>query len=191
MLLVLSFGTLSLNLERRLRLREWIIMAYLFNERIFTEALAITEKWNFELAARKLIDSNPARWDSLRAEKAILDYQRYMAITKALDGIQLVPNGDIDEIWHMHILDTRAYMQDCDALFGGYLHHYPYFGMLGEENELQWFNVQAESEQLWHRLFNEPLYHNDSVAQKCPQACPCHVDQLSVSGVTSIFHKSA
>ncbi|MBF4254538.1 hypothetical protein EA007_27345, partial [Vibrio anguillarum] len=77
------------------------------------------------------------------------------------------------EIWHMHILDTRAYMRDCDTLFGEYLHHYPYFGMLGEENQRQWLDVQAQSEQLWQRLFDEPLYRNDSVAQKCPQVCPC------------------
>ena len=117
-----------------------------FNGHTFTEALTKTKKWNFELAIQKLIDSNPEQWNLERAEKAILDYQRYMAVTKALGGIQLVPNAGIDEIWHMHILDTRAYMQDCDALFGEYLHHYPYFGMLSEENQQQWVDVQAQSE---------------------------------------------
>ncbi|MBT2976022.1 hypothetical protein PN47_15045, partial [Vibrio anguillarum] len=143
------------------------------------------------LAIQKLIESSPERWDLVRTKKAVLDYQRYMAVTKALGGIQLVPNGDIDEIWHMHILDTRAYMRDCDTLFGEYLHHYPYFGMLGEENQRQWLDVQAQSEQLWQRLFDEPLYRNDSVAQKCPQVCPCHVDQISVGGSISAFTKSA
>lgn len=166
-------------------------MIYSFNEIMFKEALAKTQKWNFELAIQKLVEANSEQWNFVRAEKAVLDYQRYMAVTKALGGVQLVPNGDIDEIWHMHVLDTRAYMQDCDALFGEYLHHYPYFGMLGEENQQQWFDVQAQSEQFWQRLFNEPLYRNDSVAQKCPQACPCHVEQLSVGGTTSTFAKSA
>ncbi len=166
-------------------------MTHSFDEIMFTEALATTQKWNFELAIQKLVEANSEQWNFVRAEKAVLDYQRYMAVTKALGGVQLVPNGDIDEIWHMHVLDTRAYMQDCDALFGEYLHHYPYFGMLGEENQQQWFDVQAQSEQFWQRLFNEPLYRNDSVAQKCPQACPCHVEQLSVGGTTSTFAKSA
>ena len=162
-----------------------------FDELIFTEALAKTKTWNFELAVQKLVELNPEQWNLVRAAKAVLDYQRYMAVTKALGGVQLVPNGGIDEVWHMHILDTRAYMQDCDALFGEYLHHYPYFGMLGEENQQQWFDVQAQSAQLWLRLFNEPLYSNDSVAQKCPQVCPCHIEQLSVVGTTSAFTKSA
>ncbi|MBF4448402.1 hypothetical protein ERJ76_22590, partial [Vibrio anguillarum] len=160
-------------------------MKHSFDELVFTEALAIAKTWNFNLAIQKLIESSPERWDLVRTKKAVLDYQRYMAVTKALGGIQLVPNGDIDEIWHMHILDTRAYMRDCDTLFGEYLHHYPYFGMLGEENQRQWLDVQAQSEQLWQRLFDEPLYRNDSVAQKCPQVCPCHVDQISVGGSIS------
>lgn len=166
-------------------------MTYSFDEIIFTDALAETQKWNFELATKKIVESNPEQWDLVRAEKAVLDYQRYMAVTKALGGVQLVPNRDIDEIWHMHILDTRAYMQDCDALFGEYLHHFPYFGMLGEENKNQWLDVQAQSEQLWLSLFNESLYRSDSAAQKCPQACPCHVDQLNVGGTPLNFSKSA
>lgn len=166
-------------------------MTLLFDEFKFSEALTITKKWNFELAIQKLIELNPDKWDLDRAAKAVLDYQRYMSVTKALGGIQLVPNADIDEIWHMHILDTRAYMDDCNALFGEYLHHYPYFGMLGEENQQQWFDVQNQSEKLWQNLFNEALYSNDSVAQKCPQACPCHIDQLNVVGSTSVFIKSA
>ena len=62
-----------------------------FNKKIFTEALTKTKKWNFELAIQKLVESNPEQWDSVRANKAVLDYQRYMAVTKALGGIQLVP----------------------------------------------------------------------------------------------------
>ena len=77
-------------------------------------------------------------------------------------------------IFWIHVLS----MQDSDALFGEYLHHYPYFGMLSQENQEQWEDVQAHSEQLWQKLFNETLYRTDSVAQKCPQACPCHVDQV-------------
>jgi hypothetical protein len=38
----------------------------------------------------------------------------------------------VDEIWHQHILDTHAYHRDCDAIFGSYLHHFPYFGMRGD-----------------------------------------------------------
>jgi len=152
-----------------------------FEMSVFEQAQNITETWNFDLAIEKVLEVKNGAWSLQRAEKAVENYKRYMAITKALGGVQLVPNGDIDEIWHMHILDTRAYMRDCDALFGEYLHHYPYFGMLGEENRNQWLNVQTESERLWNDLFGEVLYGSDSAPQKCPQVCPCHMDDTVIT----------
>jgi hypothetical protein len=151
-------------------------------------ALKVTSEWNFDLAVEKLTENNSGKWSAERAERAVLNYKRYMALTKALGGLQLVPNADIDEIWHMHILDTRAYMADCDDLFGSYLHHYPYFGMLGEENKEQWIQVQNESELLWQQLFGEKLYKTDNEPQKCPQVCPCHIGDtvLTASGMTSV-----
>lgn len=157
-----------------------------FDNVAFTQAMDITEAWNFELATKKITEVKMGLWDAKRAEAAVRNYKRYMAVTKALDGVQLVPSGDIDEIWHMHILDTRAYMRDCEQLFGGFLHHYPYFGMLGEENNRQWLEIQHESESLWCALFGEALYITNSQAQKCPQACPCHIDQIE-SGTSQIL----
>jgi hypothetical protein len=161
----------------RTKLGKVKMQAYQFNKQVFDQAIMVTANWKFELAVEKILDIKQGEWSLARALKAIDNYKRYMAVTKALGGIQLVPNGDIDEIWHMHILDTRAYMKDCEELFGEYLHHYPYFGMLGEENERQWLGVQLESETLWRELFNDALYSGDSAAQKCPQVCPCHIDQ--------------
>ncbi|KAK42782.1 hypothetical protein BG58_38035 [Caballeronia jiangsuensis] len=153
-----------------------------FDASVFEEAMSLTEAWNFDLAIQKIIETKVETWTSVRAHKAVQNYKRYMAVTKALGGTQLVPNGDIDEIWHMHILDTRAYMRDSEQLFGKYLHHYPYFGMLGEENERQWREVQGESEKLWQRLFGEALYSESLQAQKCPQLCPCHIDEIDSRG---------
>ena len=112
-----------------------------FDKVAFTQALEITEAWNFELAIKKIAEAKMGLWDAKRAEAAVQNYKRYMAVTKALGGVQLVPSGDIDEIWHMHILDTRAYMKDCEQLFGEFLHHYPFFGMLGDENHRQWLEI--------------------------------------------------
>ncbi len=150
-----------------------------FEQTVFDRAIEITNAWNFELAVEKLIEVKNGEWDLDRAEAALRNYKRYMAVTKALGGVQLVPNGDIDEIWHMHILDTRAYMKDCNELFGEYMHHFPYFGMLGEENRQQWLEVQSQSESLWQELFCEALYGATLEAQKCPQVCPCHIDQIA------------
>ena len=40
----------------------------------------------------------------------------------------------MDKFWHAHILDTRKYIEDCERVFGCYLHHFPYFGMRGADD---------------------------------------------------------
>lgn len=154
-----------------------------FDKNAFNNALEIVEKWDFSLAIEKLISTNPIEWDLKRAEEAVKNYKRYMAVTKATNGQQLVPNADIDQVWHLHILDTRAYYKDCLELFGSFLHHYPYFGMLDSENHQQWKSAQCDSEKLWLELFQEPLYAIENTPQKCPQACPCNMDEGQPSGL--------
>lgn len=151
-----------------------------FNIENFNQAMSLTQNWNFELTINKIIKTK-TDWNIERTEKAILNYRRYIAITKALNGVQLVPNGDIDEIWHLHILNTAQYMKDCDELFGAYLHHYPFFGMINKENNKQWIEVQNGSEALWEKLFSEKLYLPNSQAAKCPQACPCTIDDVMIT----------
>ncbi|SKB31050.1 glycine-rich domain-containing protein [Malaciobacter marinus] len=140
----------------------------------FNEAYKLVETLDFTLAIEKLQTQSTGGWTKKRAIKAVNDYKKYLAITKVLDGYQLVPNGDIDEIWHYHIMDTRQYVKDCYEIFGGFLHHYPYFGMIDEENEKKWLETQEVSQNIWKNLFNEDLYYTE--AQKCPQACPCQKD---------------
>jgi hypothetical protein len=41
---------------------------------------------------------------------------------------------DVDTFWHYHILDTRKYAADCQAVFGQFLHHFPYSGLRGNED---------------------------------------------------------
>ena len=60
------------------------------------QALAVTMNWNFDLAKEKLLESKG--WSSEKADRAVNDYKKYMALMKAMDGYQLVPNEEIDEI---------------------------------------------------------------------------------------------
>jgi len=149
----------------------------------FNEAMNLVKDWDFSLAIRKLQESNNKGWSEVRALKAVEDYKKYLAITKGLNGYQLVPNGDLDEVWHLHLLDTRRYIKDCFVLFGGFLHHYPYYGMLNEENKKDWLKNQEFSSVLWKELFSEVLYSENSEAMKCPQACPCMQDKGIISGI--------
>jgi len=152
---------------------EQITLITKFQQAEFDKALALVLEWDFSLLKAKLLEPDYAGWTEARVEKAETNYKRYLSVTKALSGYQLIPNGDIDRFWHEHILDTRRYAKDCSDLFGGFLHHYPYFGMRGDDDNKAWLDVSNISEELWKQLFDEPLYNvNFSEAQKCPQSCP-------------------
>jgi hypothetical protein len=60
--------------------------------------------------------------------------QLYRALIELHPGEQIAPTKAIDRVWHAHILDTEKYAGDCDAVFGRFIHHYPYFGMRGRRD---------------------------------------------------------
>lgn len=62
-------------------------------------------------------------------------YRRFLFITFKHSDQPIVVSEAIDTFWHQHILDTRKYAEDCQKVFGGFLHHFPYFGLRGEEDQ--------------------------------------------------------
>lgn len=83
----------------------------------------------------KLQDSEEgAGWTREMCDAVELEYKRFLALKRAYPDRDIVPNRQVDLFWHQHILDTEQYAQDCQELFGTFLHHYPYFGMRDEED---------------------------------------------------------
>lgn len=81
-------------------------------------------------------------WMRKDAEDTAHYYRNFLLLAKkarhghfndAPETLKSIPASyDVDEFWHMHILDTRKYIEDCNAIFGTYLHHYPYLGIDGK-----------------------------------------------------------
>jgi hypothetical protein len=122
------------------------------------EALARTQEL-IDLTAirRKLAD--PEEGKGLMAEQLDVmeaEYRRFLAMHLAYPGADVVPCKIVDEIWHQHILDTRAYARDCDALFGEFLHHFPYFGMNGPDDAQALHDAYAWTIERYRDAFGEP-----------------------------------
>lgn len=70
------------------------------------------------------------------------------------------PNAEIDDFWHNHILDTEKYIEDCNNIFGIYLHHYPYASLPGshisKEELYQYFSQNTQ--QLHFKEFGYYIY---------------------------------
>lgn len=87
----------------------------------------------------KLIDEKDGKgWSMQQALAATNEYRKFLFLVGlSLDDPKagpIVPWGGVDEVWHTHILDTEKYQRDCNVLFGQFLHHFPYYGMRGEED---------------------------------------------------------
>ena len=76
-----------------------------------------------------------AAWELDRARAAAEQYRRWLWLFSQNPGEHFSPSPDIDNVWHMHILDTRKYADDCAVLFGHLLHHNPYSGWESDEAE--------------------------------------------------------
>jgi hypothetical protein len=74
---------------------------------------------------------------------------------KAFPGGTIAPVVDVDEFWHYHILNTRKYAADCQEIFGYFLHHFPYAGMRGEDDEKALARAGDWTRQMYEETFGE------------------------------------
>lgn len=84
------------------------------------------------------------------------EYRRFLALHLAFPDADIVPCKLVDTIWHQHILDTRTYHADCEAIFGDYLHHFPYFGMRGADDAQALSDAYGDTLRRYREAFGEP-----------------------------------
>ena len=84
------------------------------------------------------------------------EYCKFLALQITYPDATIVPCTMVDQIWHRHILDTAAYRRDCDAIFGHFLDHYPYFGMRNDAEAEELNDAYAETVGLYRGAFGEP-----------------------------------
>jgi hypothetical protein len=80
---------------------------------------------NLAAVAQKLMSKkNGNGWTEEQTQAAIARYKMFLTLHFIFPERSLVPTQEIDEVWHNHILlNTEQYFQDCQHLFGHFLHH--------------------------------------------------------------------
>ena len=133
---------------------------------------------DLEMVKMKLRDPDDgAGWTEEQCESAELEYKRFLHLNRKHVGVAIVPNKIMDMMWHFHILDTRRYALDSERLFGGYFHHFPYFGMRGREDEENLRRAFDATQRLYGREFGEPMVRDEAHAcwhdcsGRCSHAC--------------------
>jgi hypothetical protein len=96
-------------------------------------------------------------WSSEKINHAIKIYKEWLVLQVFYENYSFAPSELIDDLWHIHILDTRKYMSDCNSIKGEFIHHYPYFGLTDQENE----SVLASGFELTKKLYMKHFDHDD------------------------------
>ncbi|WP_414622946.1 glycine-rich domain-containing protein [Calothrix sp. CCY 0018] len=119
--------------------------------------------------AYRLIHSNEGKWNLQQTKQAISRYRMFLLLIYLYPNSQLIPNQEIDKVWHFHILDTMKYAEDCEMLFAKFIHHFPY---LGERGKIDRDNLQKGFEQT-QVLFQEHFGINMDICKKPSYAADC------------------
>lgn len=84
------------------------------------------------------------------------EYRKFLALHLMFADADIVPCHIVDDIWHQHILDTIAYREDCHAIFGRFLDHFPYFGMRGEDDAKDLYEAYEDTLVKYEAAFGPP-----------------------------------
>jgi hypothetical protein len=135
------------------------------------------ERLKHKYTASSEAEMSPEEWDVAEHE-----YRRFLALKVFYPGVSLVPSKQVDNIWHAHILDTRAYREDCEKVFGRFIDHYPYFGIYGahDAHVLEYYFQKTIG--LYEQHFGQYPQGKGMVMTRCkdhachvPTTCACRV----------------
>jgi hypothetical protein len=115
---------------------------------------------DFTMLREKLImspEEGGQSWSVEMAEKAEAKYKKWLFLKLKYENVLIPPPRDIDTFWHGHIVDSLAYTRDTAAIFGQYVHHYPYFGMRGQADHQKLLDAFENTKRLYREEYNEDV----------------------------------
>jgi len=139
--------------------REWIL-ADLDLEPILVKAMDAEEGhgWTLDFASR-----------------VSREYRRFLVLCLEHPRDPIVPSSLVDDFWHLHILDTQKYSEDCQHCFGSMLHHFPYFGMRGEKDATNlreaWLKTLALYQSTFGAAAPAHLWPHSNRCPNCGRRC--------------------
>jgi len=98
-------------------------------ERPTQQVIAAIQTLDLEPVKTRLMD--PVRgegWTREYADSIEVSYKNFltMLVKYPDDAEDIALSEDTDEFWHTHILQTIKYAEDCQEVFGNFLHHSPH-----------------------------------------------------------------
>lgn len=117
----------------------------------------------------KVMDKEEGMGWTLEFTKRVThEYRKYLVLCKENPDSAVVPSSFVDDFWHFHILDTQKYQEDCEQYFGYFLHHFPYFGMRGKQDEENLNTAWTETCALYEKRFGNLPVDIWLTSKRCP-----------------------
>lgn len=141
------------------------------------EVVAAIEALDLDPIKFKLMDPEEGEgWSRETADRLEVEYKRFLTLLVKYPEDVIAPTKDVDAFWHGHILDTMKYAEDCERVFGYFLHHFPYFGMRGPDDATALARAAETTRELLQKEFGtaqsaEAAY---CYATKKPDAAYCY-----------------
>src|SRR6266853_621607 len=129
------------------------------------QVIAAIEALDLDPIKLKLIDPEEGQgWSREYVDRMEQGYKRFLTLLVTHPDESLAPCKDVDKFWHGHILDTLKYAEDCDELFGRFLHHFPYYGMRGPEDAANLAKAAENTRRLYRQEFGTTQTGVENVA---------------------------
>ena len=112
---------------------------------------------SLDLIRCKMNDTPELGLDGEEVEMSVEEYRRFLVLKMENPGVKLAPTGLMDKAWHTHILDTKRYAEDCETMFGRFLHHHPsYNGVESGEGA----DVLTRASEMMASLYSKRFGHD-------------------------------
>jgi hypothetical protein len=129
-------------------------------------------------------------WSREHADRMEIEYKRFLILSVKYSREFISPSKEVDKFWHAHILDTLKYAEDCNQVFGYFLHHFPYVGLRGAEDEANRAAAALSMQRLLQQEFGDAQSSSDpsgptsycGIANAAPQTV---VRQASYCGIAA------
>lgn len=92
-------------------------------------------------------------WTRRFALRAIEEYKRFVYLA-CISPTQVTPSEEVDQVWHLHMVYTRAYWDEfCGKVLGRPFHHSPTEG--GSTEDQKYFTQYNQTLELYKTIFGE------------------------------------
>lgn len=125
---------------------------------------------DFTMIKRKLQEKEEGQgWSRAQCNQTEKEYKKFLTLKRTYPDRDIIPNRAVDIFWHQHILDTEKYANDCETVFGYFMHHYPYFGMNGKQDAKNLQDAFEETKELYALHFGEDYVGQSSKCKSTPR----------------------